>query len=244
MMKNIFFIVAFLIVGISYSQEEVAENNFLKLKHILFTENNLIQLKVRLDSLKMTFKDKKNNYVDNLINRDIDFNYNHNRIRMVFDLYEYQIDLITKKDTIFLKSLETEYFNRFTYHYKNTNELTAYVNSRNQLYKSSKNISDLIKEIASNETYAITCGEDLSYTDEAVEIIELVKRENIKRLKKMLASFSCEEQSYAVMGFSMLTENKIVIPNEILSIIEHIKERNSKLQVCRGCIFGLIEKIY
>jgi hypothetical protein len=243
-MKNIFFIVASLIVGISYSQEEVAEKNFLKLKHILSTENNFIQLIVRLDSLKLTFKDKKNNYVDNLINRDIDFSYNHNRIRVVFDLYEYQIDLITKKDTIYLKSLKTEYINRFTYRYKNTNELTVYVNSRNQLYNSRKKIKDLTKEISSNVTYAITCGEELSYTDEALEIIKLVKKENIKSLKEMLASFSCEEQSYAVMGFSMLSQNKIDIPNEILSIIEHIKERNSELQICSGCIVGLIEKIY
>lgn len=58
----------------------------------------------------MNFNDKRNNYVDYFLDRNINFDLNQNRIKIFFDIDEYKIDLITKNDSIYLKSLKTEYF--------------------------------------------------------------------------------------------------------------------------------------
>jgi hypothetical protein len=243
-MKKTFIILLFLCAIKTYSQVEFAEKNYLKLKNIISSENSLTELKVKLDSMKMTFKDKRNNYVDYFLNRSIDFDYNHNRIRVFFELYEYQIDLITKNDSIYLKSLKTEYFKKFTFKTLNENKLKTYINLRNQFYNSKKNTKDLIKEISQNETYAMYCGDGLPITEEGIKLTKIVKVKNINALENILSNFNCENQSFAVLGFNMLIEKEIEISKEILKKIEHIKNRNSELQVCKGCITGIIEKIY
>lgn len=243
-MKKTFLILLFLFAIKTFSQVEFAEKNYLKLKNIISSENSLTELKVKLDSMKMTFNDKRNNYVDNFLNRSIDFDFNHNRIRVFFDLYEYQIDLITKNDSIYLKSLKTEYFKKYTYQAFNKNKLKTYVSLRNQFYNSKKKTKDLIKEISQNQNYAMYCGDGLPITEEGIKLTKIVKAENISALENMLSNFNCENQSFAILGFNMLIENKIEIPKEILKKIKHIKNRNSELQVCKGCITGIIEKIY
>jgi hypothetical protein len=244
-MRTFILILTFLFVSENYSQTEVeAEKNFKRIKNVLSTENDLEKLRQKLDSLRSTFKDKKNNFVDNFLNRSIDFEYNHNRIRIQFDLWFYQIDLITKNDTIFLKSIKTEYFNKLTYQSYEQNLLKDYLEKRNSFYNSNKALKDLLKEISIDETFAMYCGDGLPYTEEGKKIKKLVKRKNIKNLKKMLTSFNCEKQSFGVLGFKLLAEEGIIIPKEYEKLIEHIKTRNSELQICSGCITGLIEKVY
>lgn len=244
-MRTVFIISLFLIVSNNYSQTKIeVEKNFVKIKNILSSENSLKELRIKLDSIKMTFKDQKNNFVDDFLNRSIDFEFNHNRIRIQFDLWQYQIDLISKNDTILLKSLKTEHFKKYAYKFINKQGLEQYLVKRNEYYKSTKNYKDLLSEISSDETFAMYCGESLSYTKEGYEIRKIVDKNDVLSLKKMISSFSCEKQSYALLGFNMLTDKKIDFPLEYQKMVEHIKARNSELQICSGCITGLVEKIY
>jgi hypothetical protein len=192
--------------------------------------------------LKLTFKDQINNQVYAFLNRDIDFDYNHKRIRVIFDSWQYQIDLINKNDSIYLKSIKTEYFKKFSYNTLNENELKRYLLKRNMFYKSHKNIKQLLREISINETFAMRCGDGLPYTKEGLKIKSFVDEEDIESLKLLLSNFNCEKQAFAVQGFSMLSKEEI--PNDCKILIEHIIKRNAELQICSGSITGLVEKIY
>ena len=77
-----------------------------------------------------------------------------------------------------------------------------------------------------------------------MKIKSFVDEEDIESLKILLSNFNCEKQAFAVEGFSMLSKNEVEIPNEYNILIKHIKERNAELQICSGCITGLVEKIY
>jgi hypothetical protein len=244
-MKNFYLLfLLFFALQVQSQGETEAKENFIKLKQLLSKENSATKLQLKLDSLNLTSKDQRNNFVSNHLNRDIDFEFIHKRILAHFDLFEYQIDLVVKNDSIYLKSLKTEYFKKYKYQSLNKMQLLSYLEKRNEFYKSNKSSKQLIKEIVINENYAMYCGEVIQYTDEAVKVKKLAEAKKIKSLKKMLSNFSCEEQAYGIMGFSFLSENEIQIPNDCQRLIEHIKIRNSELQVCQGCIIGLVKKIF
>lgn len=244
-MRILFLIFTILFVSEIYSQTEVeAERNFHKIKDILTSENSLEKIRSKLDSLKLTFKDQKNNVVYNFFNRSIDFDYNHNRMRVQFDMWQYQIDLVTKNDSIYLKSLKTEYFKKFTYQSSDKNSLRDYLGKRNLFYESNKTSKDLFKEISLDETFAMYCGDGSFCTKEGMKIKKLVNNKDIENLKKLLSSFSCEKQSFGVLGFKLLTEKVIDFPKEYEKLIEHIKYRNSELQICSGSITGVVERVY
>jgi hypothetical protein len=227
----------------SQTESEV-EKNFTKIKNTISSENNLKNIRHKLDSLQFTFKDRKNNYVDYFLNRAIDFDFNHDRIRVRFDLWEYQIDLVTKNDSIFFKSIKTEYYKKHSFLSINEKVLKEYLKKRNGFYKSTKSIKDLQKEISLDETFAMYCGDGMPITEEGHKIKNLVADEDIESLQKMLADFNCERQAFGVEGFRLLSKRKVEIPEDCKKWIEHIKQRNSELQICSGCITGIVEKIY
>jgi hypothetical protein len=227
----------------SQTESEV-EKNFTKIKNSISSENNLKNTRHKLDSLQFTFKDRKNNYVDYFLNRAIDFDFNHNRIRVRFDLWEYQIDLVTKNDSIIFKSIKTEYYKKHSFLSINEKVLKEYLKKRNGFYKSTKSIKDLQIEISLDETFAMFCGDGMPNTPEGIRIKNLVEDEDVDSLQKMLADFNCERQAFGVEGFRLLSINNVEIPEECKKWIEHIKQRNSELQICSGCITGIVKKIY
>lgn len=244
-MRNLSLIIfLFFALKIQAQTEFEVKNNFIKIKDILENENSAKNLIIKLNSLKLTFKDQINNNVYVFLNRDIDFDYNHKRIRINFDTWHYQIDIITKNDSIYLKSVKTEYYKKYSYNILNENNLKRYLLKRNTFYKSHKKNKQLLKEISINETFAMRCGDGLPYTKEGLKIKSFVDNEDIESLKIMLSNFNCEKQAFAVEGFSMLSKKEVEIPNEYKILIAHIIKRNAELQICSGCITGLVEKIY
>ena len=243
-MKNLFLTLTFFFSWNIYSQIEYAEKNYLNLKNVLRTENIFTILEKKLNSIKLTFKDQRNNFVDVLLNRDIDYNYKHKRIRVQFDRYNYRIDLITKNDSIYFKSLKTEYFKKYSYQFQNIKELKIFNDLRNKFYNSNKNLKNLSEELTMDETYAMYCGDGLPLTKQGKKIKSLVKEEDVESLSEMMSSYNCEKQSFGVLGFSLLYQKNVEITEKDKLIIEYIKKRNSELQICSGCIKGIIEKIY
>lgn len=243
MKKTLLILILFFVCKIQ-SQTKFTQSNESKIKDILLTKNTFCCLNKKLDSLKFTFKDPINNFVNVNLNRDIDFNYQHKRIYILFESNGYQIDLITKNDTIYFKSLKTEYSNIFTFRSQNENKLKILISLRNKLYNSKKNIKNLSEEITRDVTYGMNCGEGMNFTEEGIEINNLVEEENLGSLAIMLANYNCERQSFAVLGFSLLKQKNVEIPEKYSLIIEYIIKRNSELQTCSGCLSGLIEKIY
>jgi hypothetical protein len=240
-------IIFFILIGtkVLYSQTEYEANkNFHRLKNELDKSITISNLLENIDSIKNTFNDQINNKIILTFDRDIDFCINHKRIIIIFELWEYQIDLLSKNDTIYLKNLKTEHFNKLKFEYANKKYLKEYLVKRNELYDSNKNIKNLVDEISINDFFAIRCGDGQEFTKFGKSIYNYSKKLRFKKLKKLLENFNCEMQSFGVAGFEMINKKNIIIPKKYELLIKHIKNRNSEITICSGSLVGLVEKIY
>ncbi len=228
-------------------------NGYFKLVDSLVLSGNIATskvLSVKLDSLKAKYMPSSSSF-STLFDRDVDFGYKHKRLNVALNHSLFQIDLLTSKDTIFVRTVRN-----FSNHFQMEQSTLAFDSSviigkvneyllqRNQRYHSKKTVNDLLKEISIYSVYAFYCGDGSPITEEGKAIMKLVEDENTEALLEMLQSISIETQAYGVGGFSILERQGFIIPSYIYKIIRHIKARNSETVVCNGCLTGLIEKIY
>ena len=213
------------------------------IKNIVTTEklgNNLVY---RLDTLKSKFIPSRSNVTD-YFNRDIDFGFKHRSITVNLNFAAFRVDLLCRHDTIFLSSIASVDYNSLSYDNYDKEVVDEFLKRRNKFYNSSKTFRQLIKEISFLEEYAFYCGDGMPKTQKGKDIDLLVDDENVATLNDMLKSFSCETQAYGVAGLEMLEKRDYQLPNDTKKLINHIRQRNSELIICSGCLSGLIEKIY
>ena len=243
-MRNLF-LISFIFFSLKIHSQHGADKEFLEIRNIVATENNLKNIEQKLKQYKSTFKDQFKSSVNVFLQRDIDFGYIHTRIQASLEMNNYQIDFITKNDSIYLKSIKNEYYkNCCSYQWLNEDQLNFYVLKRNKFYASNKKLETIISEISSNLEYAMYCGEVYSLTPQGAQVSKFVLKKDFKGLTEMLSSFSCEMQAFGVAGFSLLSKEKIAIPDQCSKLVTYLKNRNSELQICSGCISGLVEKVY
>lgn len=207
-------------------------------------------LSVKLDSLKAKNVPWGSSFGTSF-DRDVDFGYKHKRLNLALNHNLFQIDLLTRNDTIFARTV-WNYSNlfqveRYPLAFDSSfviGKVNEYLLQRNKRYHSKKTVNDLLKEISIYSVYAFYCGDGLPITEEGEAIMKLVEDENTEALLEMLQSINIETQAYGVGGFSILERQGFIIPSYIYKIIKHIKARNSETVVCNGCLTGLIEKIY
>ncbi|MDB5276172.1 MAG: hypothetical protein JWR61_1127 [Ferruginibacter sp.] len=237
----------FLLVFLQTSGQEVQV--FFKLADsIVMTENSATKLYAQLDNLKSKFIPSRSS-LSTYFDRDIDFGYRHQRINIQLNFHWYQIDLLKRNDSIFVKVIKdyhnpaeidttTKYFNAESA--MNFDYLTL----RNKFYYSNKSISDLTSEISKYQVFAFYCGMGSSKTGDGIHIEKLVDNKNVSELTKMLQSICIETQAYAISGFEMLAQHKFQTNAATQAIINHVKKRNSETIICNGCLTGLIKKVY
>lgn len=214
-------------------------------KAIVATEKSDSNLVYRLDTLASEFISLRSN-VDDYFNRGIDFGFKHHRILLGSYLARNQVDLLCRHDTIFLSTITFADYGISNYNYSNYDPIVIdqFLAQRNKLYRSSKTIRQLIKEISLSEEYAFYCGDANPKTEKGKYIEQLVDEKNAWALIDMLKSFNCETQAYGVAGLEMFKKQGHQIADHSKKLIDHIKKRNAELVVCRGCFTGLIDKIY
>lgn len=244
-MSKLLYLTIFLLLSPLSAQgqyEKGAATYFELIKAIVSTEKLGQNLIHRLDTLKSNFSPSKNDY----FNRDIDFGFKHRRILLGSYFAGNQIDLLCRNDTIFLSSITFANYGIINYNYHNYDQtgIDQFLAQRNKLYRSSKTVQQLIKEISLPEEYAFYCGDAMPKTEKGIYIEQLVDEKNARALIDMLKSFNCETQAYGVAGIEMLKKRGHQISNNSKQLIDHIKERNAELVVCQGCFAGLIDKIY
>lgn len=216
---------------------------FRLIQDIVAIENTGNNLVYRLDTLKQKFIPSRSNLND-YFNRDIDFGFMHRRIIMSLNFSSYRIDLLCRNDTIYLSSISSADYKSINYDNYNKEMIEQFLKERNGLYNSQKTPGELIKEISFPEEYAFHCGDGMSKTKRGAYIERLVDDENTATLIEMLKNFNCETQAYGVAGLEMLKKKAYQISYGAQKLIDHIKNRNSELIICAGCLSGLVEKIY
>ncbi len=248
MIKNRLIIVLFLILCLYQTSGQELKTYFKILDSILMKENSSEKLFLKLDSFKSNFIPSRSGLAKSF-DRDVDFGYKHERISISINLKEYQIDLLKRNDSIFVKSIKDykhpfssdsaiEYFNASSVKYLD------YLNLRNQFYKSNKSIANLINELGKVEVYAFTCGLNNIETKMGIHVKNLVKHKNVIALSDLLKSVCTETQAFAIKAFEMLDQMGYPIDPFIKNIIAYLKKRNSEVVECWGCIIYEAKKIY
>lgn len=236
----------------SYSQ---IQTYYHKIESVSNNETSVTKLFQRIDSIKQT-RQPHDSQVTTYFDRNVDFGYKHQRINVIFNgSNRYYVNLLTMGDSILVSSVcyDNSFFGDPLYDKLNkrenrpkidTTRVLQYLKRRNDFYKSSKNIEDLVKELNLYKVYAFYCGDASPKTKMGEYIEGLVKNRDIKKLKSLLFSFCCEEQAYGAAGIKILQKKNVKIPAEIIRIASYVKDRKSELITCSGCIVGIISTDY
>jgi len=227
-----------LIVCGAIAQPEIFQ--YHKIEDIAKKETRASQFFQKLDSLKKT-RQPHDSSVDIYFDRDVDFGYKHERIVVMLNSWHYQVDLLTKNDSVYLTSF------RFGSIFDNpypkrkfvkidTLHSTQYLLLRNRFYNSDKTLTDLSEELNIAEEYASHCGDGSPMTRRWKKLQAQAQNNSQKKFLHMLQSFCCEEQEYGLAGFKLIEKNGKKVPKGIDEIIKHVESRKSDLVICAGCL--------
>lgn len=232
--------------NVSSAQPETT--NFNKIVPLIHVQESVEKVYGRLDSLKQV---RSGSSISNVFDRDIDFGFNQVRIKLVLNNFFFAVDIIHKNNRICLYDIHA-----FNYDGQTLSEtrfkkvgidsalINTYLESRNNFYKSHKDIKALLADVEYNESYAMYCGDASPETQEGKYIDKLVAGKNIKILIDMLQSVSCETQAYGITGFKMLLRQGYHLDALTSRLIDHVEKRNSPVLTCQGCLDHLLAKLY
>ena len=234
---------AFLLVIISHTA--MSQDVYLKKITALTNKQTVTKtLMEQLDSLKQTRR-PKDSYVNITFKRSVDFDFNHYRIDIQLNEFNYHINLLTKNDTIYFSSVlygnsifngdVPDEWNKSRPVKLDSLHVLKFLKQRNNFYKSHKTISNLVEEINLNNQYSLNCGDGNTETKEFKEIKALAKKNESKKFRQLLNSINCEEQAYGVLGYREILKNKFPVPKEVQKLLTHIKQRKDMLVQCNGC---------
>jgi hypothetical protein len=219
------------------------------IKPLLVLNTSDTTLVMRIDSLRKMARFSRST-VTSLFNRDIDFNVSHRRIIIYTGMINFQVDVASENGRVVALAVGTSDVFADSIRRQDvllqtcdTAAITQYLASRNGFYQSHKTIRNFFTEIQASEQFAFYCGDASPKTEKGAYIEHLAGTNQINVLADMLANIHCETQAYAVAGFAMLKNNPRITPQQKL-LVKYIKQRNSVVVTCEGCLSGLRRRLY
>lgn len=238
MKKVVSILFVFFLTYISQGQNQLNElSNFIR------ETNSIENLKtIRNKNLKSFYI----NHVTVDIERKIDFELNHLRITVHPIPGEfYVINIIHRNDSIIIGNVSEQTFEnnrkiKSNLFFKENDKIVRdYINKHNIFYGSNQTDKDFYDTLMFEHRIGFSCGETgKEITPISKKTLRYIKNKNFKKLNDLLFSMNPEFQSLGAFG--LLKLNKL--NNDQLKIIEHLKERNSTLFSCSGCLNNFGEK--
>ena len=147
--------------------------------------------------------------------------------------------VIYHNDSFSERVLEPKYFGRIE-------KLKSVLNAHNNFYHSDFSIEDMISQLSEGEVYGYACGDaPIIEKIPSIKGYKFNQKSNLEIFRNWLQSFNLEMQTYGVDAIGYLVRNKgLKLSIEDQKIINHIKERNSILNTCSGCLEGLYKKAF
>jgi hypothetical protein len=208
----------------------------------LSRNNDFKEIYTSVDSLSK-LPQSKMEYCGLQINRMIDLNFVHKRIKLFSVPYSFQMDFLIRNDTILFSAVKDIRKNQSHFEF-DTSAITNFVDQRNELYGSNKSIHDLKKELLISESFAMYCGDGSPLTDKGRQIISMADDEEVDEFRTMTRSFSPEIQAYGVAGLERLKRKDFELSAYDSWVIDYIRKRNAEVISCSGCFDGIVRKIY
>jgi hypothetical protein len=206
-----------------------------------------------LKSFQEALIQKNNHYTikdsSQILNRQVDFGCR----QIVYEIEVYykgeiyfgsHAILITRNDTIIFGKLQLlNYDDKVVLNSnfkEDKNAISQYLVKHKELYKLKLKSKDFKKELSREIIFGFGCSFSGSfYPKEAKRMLKYVASKDQKSLSKLVRHLSPELQAYGACGLLRLERNGYILASADLNIIEHLKKRNSKINSCSGCIYGV-----
>jgi len=155
-----------------------------------------------------------------------------------------QAILITRNDTIIFGRLHLlNYDDKIMLRRdfkKNKSAISSYTKQHRQLYKLKVTSREFRKDLSKQIIFGFGCSHSGNYyPPEAKKMMKYVLTKNQVRLSKWAKRINPELQAYGASGLLRLENSGNKLSDQELKIINHLKERNTKIHSCSGCIYGL-----
>ena len=235
-MRNLSIILTLILIQSVNGQTNVSE-----LKSLLMKIETTDSIKEKIK--KAHFKNLDVIEVFNELERDMDFGFIHHRIEVMHWRGDLQLNLLSKNGLIkygwisedksaYKKKLGPQLFK------DDTDVLNEYISKHNEYYESNLDSADFEEQLLTEYVVGFGCGfSGGEISRESKAILRYVDNRNIKKLNNYLTSFSPELQTLGTIGFLKIGE----LNKHQKKIINHLKNRDSKINSCAGCIYGFGE---
>jgi len=158
---------------------------------------------------------------------------------------EYKVHTFSKNDSIF-GLINYDQYREKTNYYFDFEKLKAQLKFHNEFYQSELTITDFINQSLEDHIYGYVCGfAPISYDIPRYNKLRFDKKKNISEFRNWVKSFNIELQTYGVKALEYLQNKKGIKLTELdKKLILNIKNRNSILNTCSGCLIGIYEKAF
>ena len=225
-----------------FIQSTYGQNNVVELKSFMGGKERTKSIKEKIKKANFNTLDVIDVYVE--LDREIDFDYRHHRIRiMPAKGWDLKLNFLSNKGVI---------KHGWISEYKSDNEkhmnlelfkavpeiLNEYISKHHKFYQVNLNEADFEEQVLAEYVVGFGCGfsgEQISKESKAT--LRYSDNKNIKKLNDYLTSFSPELQTLGAIGLFKIGK----LNDSQNKIISHLKSRNSEINSCAGCIYGFGE---
>ena len=245
-MKNLLIILILSLIQIVNGQDNVD-----KLKTFLETVSKTDSLKEKIKTAKIENLDILEVYVE--LERDIDFGYRQHRMSILhLSGRDLKLNFISKDSLIEFGWISEYRLNDDKHlHLKQFKSspilMKEYLTNHNKFYETNLKRDEFINQVITEDVVGFGCV-FFNLNDVEKDFKKGFNSKKLNRLKNRkyymnwLKSFSPEIQTFGAIGLlSILNKYKISITNEEKRILNHLKQRNSIIFSCSGCLVGIDE---
>lgn len=231
-----------LILSLIAIQSISGQNNITELKSFVENIEQVDSLTVKIE--KANFKTFEILQVLVELERKIDFEYKHHRISIAhMSGWDIKLNLFSKNGVIVFGWISeynlSDHIHSDIRTLKNSTEfLESYISLHNEYYKTELSKKDFKEQFLTEYVIGFGCGlsgEQISR--ESQKALKYAKNRNKRKLNNYLTSFSPELQTLGTIGLLKIGK----ISSEQYRLIRHLKDRNSTIFSCSGCLYGIGE---
>lgn len=250
--RNLFVIVFIIYFTTSFSQVSKSSKVDAEMQQyfINYSKFNLDSLKqtefriIRKINQRQTYKvvERKRDFNVRESIFEIEVEYVNNKITLH---KEYRVHVFSKSGVIF-GLINYDVYQDKVKEYFDFTEFSNYLDSHNNFYQSKVTAKGFVDQVLAEHVYGFICGfAPAIYEVPRYNNVLFDKKRNINKFRNWVKSFNPELQTYGVMALEYLEKNKGITLTELdKKIISNIKKRNSILNTCSGCTFGIYEKVF
>ena len=122
--------------------------------------------------------------------------------------------------------------------------INDYIVKHNLFYKTNYSQKKFIDDIITKNVYGDYCGYSGSKNDKMFDL-ELEKLSNVESYVNWMKSFNPEKQMWGYDQIQYLLRKELIeLETDEQKIFTHIKNRNTILETCSGCEFGIFKRVF